>query len=189
MYKLVFFEISILMIILIHKGMVLLPLRLIDVDVEVLSNVYNVVVLNWLPVVMHIDAWAIIIVIVLNIISNVCVLVVWEVLLVLLEVSIGCAQMGVAKVHLGRDHWLVFTLLFLFQGSFVFNWVFDKRYLWNSFILDLLLGVLSGDDSRVFFFNFLDFLAIFDIELNNLHINFRFLRDLSGIEFGNMGVI
>lgn len=124
---LVFFVVVLLalIIILVHKWMVLLPLWIIDIDVEVLSYVNNVIVLNRLPVMVRLDARVIIIVVIFNVICYVGVLVEWEILLLLLEVAIWCAQVGVAEVHLSADHWRQVAVchlrVFLFQRFFVFN--------------------------------------------------------------------
>lgn len=58
----------------------------VDVDVEVLSNVFDVIELEWHAIL----PWLIILVIVLDIIHHVLVLIKWEILLIILEIAGLC---------------------------------------------------------------------------------------------------
>lgn len=58
----------------------------VDVDVEVLSNVFDVIELEWHAIL----PWLIILVIVLDIIHHVLVLIKWKILLIILEIAGLC---------------------------------------------------------------------------------------------------
>lgn len=137
-FILILFVIGIL-IILVHKWEVCFSSLWLDINVEVLRYVFNIIVLYWLPVIMNLYIWMVVIVIVFDVVSNVWVLIEWEELLLLLEVALWSVEMRITEMHFLGYHCSAFSmsiLLFL-KGLFIFNWVFARRYLRNIFVFKL----------------------------------------------------
>ena len=84
--------------VLVLEWMLLGLVWLVYVDIEVLSDVLDVVKLNWFPIL----TWLIILVIVLDIIHHVLIVIEGEVLLIAFEVSCLRSQMWVSKRFLLR---------------------------------------------------------------------------------------
>ena len=82
-----------LMSILVLEWMLLGLVGLVDVDIEVLSDILNVVKLNWLPIL----TWLIILVIVLDIVHHVLIFIEGKVLLIAFEVSSLRSKVWVSK--------------------------------------------------------------------------------------------
>ena len=80
--------------IMVLEWMLLGLVGLVDVDIEVLSNVLDVVKLNWLPPFL---TWLIILVIVLDIVHHVLILIEREVLLIAFEVTSLCSKVWIGK--------------------------------------------------------------------------------------------
>ena len=83
-----------LVCIMILEWMLLGLVGLVDVDIEVLSDVLDVVKLNWLPPFL---TWLIILVIVLDIVHHVLILIEREVLLIAFEVTSLCSKVWIGK--------------------------------------------------------------------------------------------
>ena len=81
------------MSILVLEWMLLGLVGLVDVDIEVLSDILNVVKLNWLPIL----TWLIILVIVLDIVHHVLIFIEGKVLLIAFEVSSLRSKVWVSK--------------------------------------------------------------------------------------------
>ena len=80
--------------IMVLEWMLLGLVGLVDVDIEVLSDVLDVVKLNWLPPFL---TWLIILVIVLDIVHHVLILIEREVLLIAFEVTSLCSKVWIGK--------------------------------------------------------------------------------------------
>ena len=83
-----------LVCIMILEWMLLGLVGLVNVDMEVLSDVLDVVKLNWLPPFL---TWLIILVIVLDIVHHVLILIEREVLLIAFEVTSLCSKVWIGK--------------------------------------------------------------------------------------------
>jgi len=81
------------MSILVLEWMLLGLVGLVDVDIEVLSDVLDVVKLNWLPIL----TWLIILVIVLDIVHHVLIFIEGEILLIAFKVSSLRSKVWVSK--------------------------------------------------------------------------------------------
>ena len=79
---------------MILEWMLLGLVGLVYVDIEVLSDVLDVVKLNWLPPFL---TWLIILVIVLDIVHHVLILIEREVLLIAFEVTSLCSKVWIGK--------------------------------------------------------------------------------------------
>jgi hypothetical protein len=105
---LVLLELGELLSVSVQEGM-LLGLRIIDIDVEVLSYIFNVIILNRFPILVHLIWW------------EVLVLVKWEKLLVVLEEASRRVEVGVRIVQflgrLARVANLCFAPIFVLLGS------------------------------------------------------------------------
>ena len=97
-----------LLSILVLEWMLFDLVRLVNVDIDVLSDVLNVVKLNWL---LPILTLLVVLLIVLDIIHHVLIFIEGEVLLITLEVSCLSSQMWVGKRFLLRYRGQVFFLL------------------------------------------------------------------------------
>ena len=80
--------------IVVLEWMLLGLVGLVNVDIEVLSDVLDVVKLNWLPPFL---TWLIILVIVLDIVHHVLILIEREVLLIAFEVTSLCSKVWIGK--------------------------------------------------------------------------------------------
>jgi len=108
---LVLLELSILVSILVNKRVLLWLLWVIDVDIEVLCDILDIVVLNWLPFLLLLVK----LVVTLHVVRYVLVLFVWEELLIVLKISLAVWGIQVWVRELLLQRYVGQGRLFLFR--------------------------------------------------------------------------